>query len=46
MKVIFYNVFELLSSFKKKEINIVILFSIIIRIPVIFVFGDTGLEHE
>ena len=49
MKETIYNAFGQLSPFRKKEINILILlilFSIFIRIPTIFVFGDTSLENE
>ena len=49
MKETIYNAFGQLSPFRKKEINILILlilFSIFIRIPTIFIFGDTSLENE
>ena len=49
MRTTFYNIFKQLPPFKKKETYILIsliLFSIIIRIPVIFVFGDTSLDNE
>ena len=49
MKETVYNAFGQLSPFRKKEINILILlilFSIFIRIPTIFIFGDTSLENE
>ena len=49
IKETIYNAFGQLSPFRKKEINILILlilFSIFIRIPTIFIFGDTSLENE
>ena len=49
MKETFYNAFGQLSPFRKKEKNILILlifFSVFIRIPVIFLFGDTNLDNE
>ena len=49
MKETFYNAFGQLSPFRKKEKYILILlifFSVFIRIPIIFLFGDTNLDNE
>ena len=49
MKETIYNAFGQLSPFRKKEtvlLILLILFSIFVRIPAIFIFGDTSLDNE